>query len=401
MLNRDGTKIVPGRIFADPKPGKSAATFQLDAEGLRAEEEDELQTVPVPRLIDSRMDLADVLGADTVKEIEDSGKIAFHAVGDTGDINSNTARNQSEVIDSMTSDLTTAAPASSFLFHLGDVVYFFGERGKYYGQFYSPFRVYDRPIFAIAGNHDSVVINRLHDEQSTEPSLSGFLANFCTDVPGVAVDAAGVKRETMDQPGVYFTLDAPFVSIIGLFTNALEGPGIISPRGLAGTKAAERVGTVQLEFLKRELKRLKPARDAKERAVIIACHHPPATLDETHGGGANLTKDLDEAYKEADLVPDAVLSGHAHLYEHWVRKINGREVPYLIAGGGGYGLGGFRKGLKFPLQWGDFEMKQQPIKDYGYLQLTVDTTTDPKELRISFKRPADPANGEDFSVTLD
>jgi hypothetical protein len=401
MLNRDGTKIVPGRIFADPKPGKSAATFQLDAEGLRAEEEQELQTVPVPRLVDSRMDLADVLGADAVKEIEASGKIAFHAVGDTGDINSNTARNQSEVIDSMTSDLTAAGTAPSFLFHLGDVVYFFGERGKYYGQFYSPFRAYDRPIFAIAGNHDSVVINRLHDEHSTEPSLSGFLANFCTDLPGVAVDAAGVKRETMDQPGVYFTLDAPFVSIIGLFTNALEGPGIISPRGLAGTKAAARVGTAQLEFLKRELKRLKPARDAKERAVIIACHHPPATLDETHGGGANLTSDLDEAYTEAGLVPDAVLSGHAHLYEHWVRKINGREVPYLIAGSGGYGLSGFRKDLKYPLEWGDFEMKKEPIKAYGYLQLTVDTTTDPKELRIGFKRPEDPANGEDFSVPLD
>jgi Calcineurin-like phosphoesterase len=401
MLNRDGTKIVPGRIFADPKPGDSAATFQLDADGLRAEEEQELQTVPAPRLVDPRMDLADVLGGDAVKAIEASGKIAFHAVGDTGDVNPKTAPDQTEVIDSMSNDLTAVGPAPSFLFHLGDVVYFFGERSKYYGQFYSPFRVYDRPVFAIPGNHDSVVINRQHKEQSTEPSLSGFLANFCTDLPEVAVDAAGVKRETMDQPGVYFTLDAPFVSIIGLFTNALEGPGIISPRGLAGTEAAQRVGTAQLEFLKRELARLKPLREAGDRAVIVACHHPPATLDETHGGGLNLTLDLDEAYKEAGLVPDAVLSGHAHLYEHWVRKIDGREVPYLIAGSGGYGLGGVKKGLQFPLQWGDFEMKQKPIRDYGYLLLTVDTTADPKELTISFKRPADPAHGEDFSVPLD
>ena len=29
----------------------------------------------------------------------------------------------------------------------------------------------------------------------------------------------------MTQPGVYFTLDAPFVSIIGLYTNVLDGPG--------------------------------------------------------------------------------------------------------------------------------------------------------------------------------
>ena len=38
-------------------------------------------------------------------------------------------------------------------------------------------------------------------------------------------------RTTMDQPGVYFTLDAPFVSIVGLYTNVLEGPGVIISAG--------------------------------------------------------------------------------------------------------------------------------------------------------------------------
>ncbi len=32
----------------------------------------------------------------------------------------------------------------------------------------------------------------------------------------------------MTQPGVYFTLDAPMVSIIGIYTNVLEGPGVIT-----------------------------------------------------------------------------------------------------------------------------------------------------------------------------
>jgi hypothetical protein len=32
----------------------------------------------------------------------------------------------------------------------------------------------------------------------------------------------------MIQPGVYFTLDAPFVRIIGLYSNVLEDPGVIS-----------------------------------------------------------------------------------------------------------------------------------------------------------------------------
>jgi len=35
------------------------------------------------------------------------------------------------------------------MFHLGDVVYNFGEWNYYYDQFYEPFRNYAAPIFAI------------------------------------------------------------------------------------------------------------------------------------------------------------------------------------------------------------------------------------------------------------
>ena len=53
-------------------------------------------------------------------------------------------------------------------------------------------------------------------------------------------------RSTMNQPGVYFTLDAPFVSIVGLYTNALDGPGILSTQ----SGHYPDVGEEQLEFLK-------------------------------------------------------------------------------------------------------------------------------------------------------
>ena len=49
------------------------------------------------------------------------------------------------------------AAAPAFCFHLGDVIYNFGEAEYYYDQFYEPFRAYDRPIFAIPGNHDGAV----------------------------------------------------------------------------------------------------------------------------------------------------------------------------------------------------------------------------------------------------
>jgi hypothetical protein len=38
----------------------------------------------------------------------------------------------------------------------------------------------------------------------------------------------------MTQPGVYFTLDAPFVRIIGLFSNSLEDPKVISSENKMG-----------------------------------------------------------------------------------------------------------------------------------------------------------------------
>jgi 3',5'-cyclic AMP phosphodiesterase CpdA len=399
------TSDSPARVFADPRPGSTADTFQLDSDGLKPEEEEELQEVPRPWLVEPRMALAEVIGSQAADQIEQSGKIAFHAVGDTGDVHLSTARDQESVIDSMTNDLTAVAAAPAFLFHLGDVVYFFGERDKYYEQFFDPFRAYDRPIFAIPGNHDGMVIDRSHGEESTEPSLAGFLKNFCAKEPGTAEDSAGIKREAMDQPGVYYTLDAPFVSIIGLYTNVLEGPGIISPSGLSNAQAVEHIGTSQLEFLKSELKRLKPERDEGKRAVIIACHHPPASIDDTHGGSAFLTGDLDNAFREAELWPDAVLSGHAHLYERWHRTggVNDdRDIPYVIAGSGGYGLGKPKHIDQYPVHWAGFELKEEAdiIVDWGYLLLTVDATVEPHLLTIEFKRPAAPNEGRVIEVEL-
>ncbi len=119
------------------------------------------------------------------------------------------------------------AEAPAFLFHLGDVVYNVGEGQYYYDQLYEPFRRYDRPIFAIAGNHDGAVYGPDVDVP-VAPTLQAFLRNFCTSTPAPSPDALGSARTTMTQPGVYFTLDAPFVSIIGLYSNVLEHPGVIS-----------------------------------------------------------------------------------------------------------------------------------------------------------------------------
>ena len=56
----------------------------------------------------------------------------------------------------------------------------------------------------------------------------------------------------MTQPGVYWAFAAPFVRIIGLFSNALEDPGVISSEN--GKWA--NLGDVQLGFLQAQLQQV-------------------------------------------------------------------------------------------------------------------------------------------------
>src|SRR5260370_19939618 len=127
------------------------------------------------------------------------------------------------------------------------------------------------------------------------PTLAAFLPNFCSATPETSPDAPTMARTVMTQPGVYFTLDAPFVSIIGLYSNVLDtGGGIISSQGGKYPLVND-----QLDFLTAELTRLKPDRQAGKRAILIAAHHPLLSADSKTGGSAGLMQDIDACCKKA------------------------------------------------------------------------------------------------------
>jgi hypothetical protein len=122
------------------------------------------------------------------------------------------------------------------------------------------------------------------------PTLAAFLSSFCAATPDPSPDAMTIARSVTTQPGVYFTLDAPFVSIIGLYSNVLDtGGGIISSQGGHYPLVND-----QLAFLTSELKRLKP-----QRAVLIAVHHPPLSVDAKTGDSGGLMQDIDSCCKAA------------------------------------------------------------------------------------------------------
>jgi len=403
-----------GRLFGEPKPGADETSFQVDNTSSAYYNspyyklhQNQLQPVPPRQSSIPNINLADVLGSATVNQIQAAKRISFHAVGDTGAAKVSVAQpvavaiaNEAGVADAMAADLQQFGPhAPSFFFHLGDVIYNFGEGTYYYDQFYEPFRAYDRPIFAIPGNHDGVVFGNNPDTPQV-PTLQAFLRNFCASAPGPSPDAGGLVRSVMTQPGVYFTLDAPFVSIIGLYSNVLEGPGVISSQG----GAYPTMNDAQLSFLKSELARLKPAHDAGQQAVLIAVHHPPASVDSKHGGTLGLSKDIDACCEAAGLWPDAVLSGHAHLYQRFSRSVAGlgRTIPYIVSGSGGFSATPPQyQSPRAGTTYLDFTLVIPPVIDFGYLTITVDmTNSQAGTLTISYRSPNQPNEHDSVVVSL-
>ena len=363
-------------------------------------------------------------GPEVVASIRSAGQVVFHAVGDIGASTAAKYPGEIRVSDQITQDCQTspAADRPAFLYLLGDVVYDFGEAQYYFDQFYEPYRNYPAPIFAIPGNHDSFVV------PGTAPAdvpLVTFQRNFCATEPTVTPEAGSLHRTAMTQPGVYFTLDAPFVRILGLFSNALEDPGVLSSEG--GKWAA--VPDVQLDFLAAQLARVKS--DGFAGALILAVHHPPFSYAPPaggtgsggdHSGNSRMLADIDRACTSAGVYPHVVLAGHAHNYQRYTRAFSlGGEavsVPFIVCGDGGHDVSALVQAklgsaAAEPADGADVSyldptpvvgttrltLERHDDHDYGFLRITANPTT----LAVEFHQVGGPTppNTPADQVTVD
>jgi hypothetical protein len=408
--------------FAEPAPTPDPTKFTVKhgsdtkAYSVLDSQKSTLKPRPFPVLQgtdEPRLDLASAygpVGDRIVTQINDAKQIVFHALGDTGSTRGPTDQNR--VTDKMDSDYEDTDPRTipSFMYHLGDVVYSFGESQYYYDQFYEPYRNYPAPIFAIAGNHDGMV-----SPFSSTASLKAFLDNFCAAGEPLhrTPEAGELVRTAQIQPAVYFTLEAPFVRILGLYSNCLEDPGVISSQG--GTYPY--LGDAQLTYLKTALDRVST--DKFEGAVIIAMHHPAYVVQTKSAGGTNVARhggsplmldDIDAACAATGVWPHAVLSGHAHSYQRFTRAKDGRQTPFLVCGNGGHALSQLtRKGqptLRAPLDQPTLAGAGETVtfenyddSEFGYLRITVNDT----QLRIEYHPASDgeDAKTPDDSATVD
>ncbi|MGA2100710.1 MAG: metallophosphoesterase [Candidatus Sulfotelmatobacter sp.] len=286
-------------------------------------------------------------GSDVINSINAAKSITFHMIGDSGASAQSNYASELKVADAVTNDFhtSTAPNRPSFLFHLGDVVYNFGESLYYFDQFYEPFRNYPAPILAIPGNHDSFILPGT--AKGDEP-LTIFSRNFCGTSIAVTQEAGSLHRTCMTQPGVYFALDAPFVRILGLFSNALEDPGVISSETTKGRAKWPTVPDYQLDFLTAQLQQIKSSN--YPGAVILAVHHPPFTYSPQSGGSGGgkhygspiMLAQIDAICKQTGVYPHAVISGHAHNYQRFTRTLSftgkNYSVPFIICGDSGHNV---------------------------------------------------------------
>lgn len=302
----------PGAVRAHIKKGSSQSHPGVSALNPLTHRNTGYQPLPRPLgLPPYQYSLSDHF-TSIAKHITDSGKMVFDVLGDSGGVQD--AEFQSFVADQMVEALgkATAANASQFCYHVGDVVYFTGAHDDYYSQFYEAYERYSPPIFSIPGNHDGEV-----DDPTQQTSLDGWVAYFMQANPDVDPISKDAPRVGLNLPNPYWTLITPLATFVGMYTNVPEHGSIDSN---------------QQQWLTNEF-----ATAADDRPLILALHHPIYSFDIFHSGSSKMADALENAIRDTGRVPNLVLSGHVHDYQRIEQNIApGGPTPFIVAGNGGY-----------------------------------------------------------------
>jgi acid phosphatase type 7 len=294
-----------GASLARPSLATAAPTSLAEAP-----ERNGFEPIPFPPAgpLPYRLDLMEILGVEAVDRIRAAKSMTFHTIGDSGGVKSPEA--QANVSRGLERSFVANPKPASFLYHVGDVVYYMGETNRYFDQFYEPYEHYPAPIFAIPGNHDGAT------GSSGARSLEGFQRNFCASKGVYTKESMDTQRMAMIQPYVYWCLDTPLAYFIGLYTNVPEG-GLID--------------TEQRNWFCRQL-----TEAPTDRALILALHHPIYSFDDFHSGSPVMAKEVQDAINASRRAPNLILTAHVHNYQRIEKQVGARTLPLLVIGNGGY-----------------------------------------------------------------
>jgi len=300
------------RRFAHPPTNLKDLTTTVDHTPFHADSRFE-DFPPAKASPPFRMDLSALLHQSEMDQITNDKKLVFHATGDTGNFKNAFQIHVAELLR-----LDAEKSNAKFFYHLGDVVYDYGEDREYPDQFYEIYQGYNVPMIGIPGNHDG-------SEFSGGPnSLVAFMDNFCDARPEVppSLRAIGVDfgRDTMTQPNCFWTLTTPLFTIIGLYTNVPSGGIVREP---------------QVTWFNNEMKNADP-----KKPLIVAMHHPVHSVatNVSHRGSQEMKTLLQKACDFSGRVPQLVLAGHVHNYQRFTTTINKKKCMFVVAGCGGHAM---------------------------------------------------------------
>lgn len=250
--------------------------------------------------------------------LPDPHKMVFQVAGDTGGINSPSFQKLiAEEMGKQYYQAKNLAGQPLFLYHMGDIVYHFGESEQYERQFFIPYKDYPAPIYAIAGNHDSDVNPGAKTPYS---SLYPFMSVFCGKSPRPVPFGERLNRMSGIQPHIYWTLQTPLANIIGLYSNVPKF-GVITQE--------------QKSWFIEELKHA--ATEHADKAIVVCIHHAPYSADFNHSSSLPMINFMELCFEEAGVTPDLVLSGHVHNYQRFNKTYaDGKIVPFIVCGAGGF-----------------------------------------------------------------
>ena len=254
----------------------------------------------------------------------DREDVSFIVVGDTGEGDAS----QRAVVK----PLLARGRDTDFMVVCSDVIYPSGDAEDYDAKFYGPYDGYQRPIYALPGNHDwndglvgfmhhlcDAEVASLPEAEGRASSLKERLRRLLWRRPArKGPEELPVRRRAGEgvrssQRSPYFAVDAGPLLVVCIDT------------GLGGPIDGE-----QGEWLRRISRNVdKPKILLTGKPLYVDGEHHPCRIE---GGGT-----VDDIVRDPEHDYVAAIGGDIHNYQRYSVRVGGRDEPihYIVSGGGG------------------------------------------------------------------
>ena len=249
----------------------------------------------------------------------DEPDFGFIVIGDTGEGDPSQAVLRDQLIAASKRD------DIKFLVVSSDVIYPDGKMKDYERNFYLPFKGFEKPIYAIPGNHDWFDANEGFNANFLEPTaslttskarlLEDLQTDMITDDQRYLNNIAEAKRlreyyriDNGHQRAPFFEMHSPGFSLIAADTGILR-----------------RLDDKQFAWLEESLNR------AGSNFKMVILGHPFYVAGKYTAGGSDDFLKVHELLKRYNV--NAVMAGDTHDFEHYR---DGGMLHFVNGGGGAY-----------------------------------------------------------------